>query len=103
MPCVQRDLLSWMLTTACEQGHLEVVKLLVYGYQADPEGCGIRSNEFAVITGLPLYAAARAGGWGLARPGLQIYGRISSGCLRSVAGPASLYNLNIILIRFHMY
>ncbi|XP_048886812.1 leucine-rich repeat serine/threonine-protein kinase 1 isoform X1 [Brienomyrus brachyistius] len=61
VPCVQRDLLSWMLTTACEQGHLEVVKLLVYGYQADPEGCAIRSNEFAVITGLPLYAAARAG------------------------------------------
>ncbi|KAI4875565.1 hypothetical protein NFI96_029665 [Prochilodus magdalenae] len=60
-PCVRKDLLNWMLATACQQGHLEVVKLLVLGYQADAEDCAIHSDEFAVITGLPLYAAARAG------------------------------------------
>ncbi|XP_066557623.1 leucine-rich repeat serine/threonine-protein kinase 1 isoform X2 [Amia ocellicauda] len=60
-PCVQRDLLNWMLATACQQGHLEVVKLLVLSYEADAENCAIRSNDFAVITGHPLYAAARAG------------------------------------------
>uniref|UniRef100_A0AAR2LAM3 non-specific serine/threonine protein kinase n=1 Tax=Pygocentrus nattereri TaxID=42514 RepID=A0AAR2LAM3_PYGNA len=60
-PCIRKDLLNWMLATACQQGHLEVVKLLVLGYQADAEDCAIHSNEFAVITGLPLYAAARAG------------------------------------------
>ncbi|XP_015198818.2 leucine-rich repeat serine/threonine-protein kinase 1 isoform X2 [Lepisosteus oculatus] len=60
-PCVQKDLLNWMLATACQQGHLEVVKLLVLTYQADAENCAIRTHDFAVITGLPLYAAARAG------------------------------------------
>ena len=50
-----------MLSTACQQGHLEVVRLLVHSYNADAEDCAIRSDEFAVITGLPLYAAARAG------------------------------------------
>ncbi|XP_031425211.1 leucine-rich repeat serine/threonine-protein kinase 1 isoform X2 [Clupea harengus] len=59
--CLRRDLLNWMLATACQQGHLEVVKLLVLSYQADAEDCAIHNNEFAVITGLPLYAAARAG------------------------------------------
>ncbi|XP_036442121.1 leucine-rich repeat serine/threonine-protein kinase 1 [Colossoma macropomum] len=60
-PCIRKDLLNWMLATACQQGHLEVVKLLVLSYQADAEDCAIHSDEFAVITGLPLYAAARAG------------------------------------------
>lgn len=60
-PCIRKDLLNWMLATACQQGHLEVVKLLVHSYQADAEDCAIHSDEFAVITGLPLYAAARAG------------------------------------------
>ncbi|XP_036399603.1 leucine-rich repeat serine/threonine-protein kinase 1 isoform X1 [Megalops cyprinoides] len=60
-PCVSRDLLNWMLATACQRGHLEVAKLLVQGYQADAEDCAIRNDNFAVITGLPLYAAARAG------------------------------------------
>ncbi|XP_049321416.1 leucine-rich repeat serine/threonine-protein kinase 1 isoform X2 [Astyanax mexicanus] len=60
-PCIRKDLLNWMLATACQQGHLEVVKLLVLSYQADAEDCAMHSDEFAVITGLPLYAAARAG------------------------------------------
>ncbi|XP_076879110.1 leucine-rich repeat serine/threonine-protein kinase 1 isoform X2 [Brachyhypopomus gauderio] len=59
--CVRKDLLNWMLATACQRGHLEVVKLLVLGYQADTDECGAHSDDFAVITGLPLYAAARAG------------------------------------------
>lgn len=60
-PCIRKDLLNWMLATACQQGHLEVVKLLVLSYQADAEDCALHSDEFPVITGLPLYAAARAG------------------------------------------
>uniref|UniRef100_A0A4W5REP7 Leucine-rich repeat kinase 1 n=1 Tax=Hucho hucho TaxID=62062 RepID=A0A4W5REP7_9TELE len=60
-PCVHRDLLNWMLVSACQQGHLEVVRMLVQGYHADTEDCAIHREEFAVITGLPLYAAARAG------------------------------------------
>ncbi|XP_045065895.1 leucine-rich repeat serine/threonine-protein kinase 1-like [Coregonus clupeaformis] len=60
-PCVHRDLLNWMLVSACQQGHLEVVRMLVQGYHADAEDCAIHNEEFAVITGLPLYAAARAG------------------------------------------
>uniref|UniRef100_A0A674AEA6 non-specific serine/threonine protein kinase n=1 Tax=Salmo trutta TaxID=8032 RepID=A0A674AEA6_SALTR len=60
-PCVHRDLLNWMLVSACQQGHLEVVRMLVQDYHADAEDCAIHQEEFAVITGLPLYAAARAG------------------------------------------
>ncbi|XP_016307789.1 leucine-rich repeat serine/threonine-protein kinase 1-like [Sinocyclocheilus anshuiensis] len=59
-PCVRKDLLNWMLATACQQGHLEVVKLLVHTYNADAEDCAVHSGEFAIITGLPLYAAAQA-------------------------------------------
>ncbi|XP_016091570.1 leucine-rich repeat serine/threonine-protein kinase 1-like [Sinocyclocheilus grahami] len=59
-PCVRKDLLNWMLATACQQGHLEVVKLLVHTYNADTEDCAVHSGEFAIITGLPLYAAAQA-------------------------------------------
>ncbi|XP_028981151.1 leucine-rich repeat serine/threonine-protein kinase 1 isoform X2 [Esox lucius] len=59
--CLRRDLLNWMLASACQQGHLEVVRLLVLGYHADAEDCAIHNEEFAVITGLPLYAAAHAG------------------------------------------
>jgi len=50
-----------MLATSCQQGHLDVVQLLVHDYDADAKDCAIHSDEFAVITGLPLYAAARAG------------------------------------------
>lgn len=50
-----------MLATSCQQGHLDVVRLLVLSYDADVKDCAIHSDEFAVITGLPLYAAARAG------------------------------------------
>lgn len=59
-PCVRKELLNWMLATACQQGHLEVVKLLVESYNADADDCAVHSGEFAIITGLPLYAAARA-------------------------------------------
>lgn len=60
-PCLRRDLLNWMLATSCQQGHLDVVQLLVHSYDADVRDCAIHSDEFAIITGLPLYAAARAG------------------------------------------
>ncbi|XP_029977672.1 leucine-rich repeat serine/threonine-protein kinase 1-like isoform X3 [Sphaeramia orbicularis] len=60
-PCLSRDLLNWMLATSCQQGHMDVVRLLVHNYDADAKDCGSHSEEFAVITGLPLYAAAQAG------------------------------------------
>lgn len=60
-PCLRRDLLNWMLATSCQQGHVDVVRVLVHSYNADVKDCAIHSNEFAIITGLPLYAAARAG------------------------------------------
>ncbi|XP_041074773.1 leucine-rich repeat serine/threonine-protein kinase 1-like isoform X1 [Polyodon spathula] len=58
---IYKELLNWMLAKACQQGHLAIVKLLVLNYKADTENCAIRSNDFAVITGVPLYAAAKAG------------------------------------------
>ncbi|XP_051235925.1 leucine-rich repeat serine/threonine-protein kinase 1 isoform X2 [Dicentrarchus labrax] len=70
-PCLRRDLLNWMLATSCQHGHLEVVRLLVHSYEADARDCAIHSDEFAVITGLPLYAAARAGNEEIARFLLQ--------------------------------
>ncbi|KAK5935940.1 hypothetical protein CgunFtcFv8_021250 [Champsocephalus gunnari] len=60
-PCLRRDLLNFMLTTSCQQGQLDVVRLLVHGYAADTKDCAVHSDAFAVITGLPLYAAAQAG------------------------------------------
>ncbi|XP_026149127.1 leucine-rich repeat serine/threonine-protein kinase 1 isoform X3 [Mastacembelus armatus] len=59
--CLSRDLLNWMLATSCQQGHLDVVRLLIHGYDADAKDFAIHSNEFAVISGLPLYAAAQTG------------------------------------------
>uniref|UniRef100_A0A4W6D0S7 Uncharacterized protein n=1 Tax=Lates calcarifer TaxID=8187 RepID=A0A4W6D0S7_LATCA len=70
-PCLRKDLLNWMLATSCQQGHLDVVRLLVHGYDADAKDCAIHSDEFAVVTGLPLYAAARAGNEEIARFLLQ--------------------------------
>lgn len=58
---VRTELLNLMLATACQQGHLDVVRLLVESYNAKAQDCGSYSEEFAVITGLPLYAAAKAG------------------------------------------
>ncbi|KAL6112664.1 lrrk1 [Pungitius sinensis] len=60
-PCLRRDLLNWMLATSCQQGHLDVVRQLVLSYNADAKDCAVHSDQFAVITGLPLYAAAEAG------------------------------------------
>lgn len=77
-PCVHRDLLNWMLVSACQQGHLEVVRMLVQDYHADAEDCAIHQEEFAVITGLPLYAAARAGNEEIARFLLQNGAGLSS-------------------------
>uniref|UniRef100_A0A7N6BXJ9 non-specific serine/threonine protein kinase n=1 Tax=Anabas testudineus TaxID=64144 RepID=A0A7N6BXJ9_ANATE len=57
----QRDLLNWMLAESCQQGHLDMVQLLVNSYNADAKDCAVHSNEFAIITGLPLYAAVQAG------------------------------------------
>ncbi|KAM4592288.1 leucine-rich repeat serine/threonine-protein kinase 1 isoform 1-T1 [Odontesthes bonariensis] len=59
-PCLRRELLNCMLATSCQQGHLDVVRLLVHGYDADIKDFAIHSDEFAVINGLPLYAAAQA-------------------------------------------
>ncbi|KAM8894430.1 leucine-rich repeat serine/threonine-protein kinase 1 [Spinachia spinachia] len=60
-PCRRRDLLSWMLATSCQQGHLDVVRQLVLSYNADAKDCAVHSDQFAVLTGLPLYAAVEAG------------------------------------------
>ncbi|XP_039980323.1 leucine-rich repeat serine/threonine-protein kinase 1 isoform X2 [Xiphias gladius] len=73
---------SWQHTTATPassknclilylQGHLDVVQLLVHTYDADAKDCAIHSDEFAVVTGLPLYAAAQAGNEEIARFLLQ--------------------------------
>lgn len=59
-PLLRRDLLNWMLATSCQKGHLDLVRLLVHRYGADAKDCATHSDEFAVITGLPLYAAAQA-------------------------------------------
>ncbi|KAL7980155.1 hypothetical protein Chor_001423 [Crotalus horridus] len=55
------QLLNWMLVVACQQGHLEVVKLFVLAYRADPDSYAVRKNEFPVLLRLPLYAAMQAG------------------------------------------
>ncbi|TWW67041.1 Leucine-rich repeat serine/threonine-protein kinase 1 [Takifugu flavidus] len=60
-PCLRMDLLNWMLATSCQQGHMDVVRLLVHSYHANVRDCAIHSDDFAVISGLPLYAAAQAG------------------------------------------
>ncbi|XP_020819364.1 leucine-rich repeat serine/threonine-protein kinase 1 isoform X1 [Phascolarctos cinereus] len=60
-PCSKQRLLNWMLAIACQQGHLDVVKLLVLTYSADPESYAVRKNEFPVIIRLPLYAAIKSG------------------------------------------
>uniref|UniRef100_A0A3B4UE03 non-specific serine/threonine protein kinase n=2 Tax=Seriola dumerili TaxID=41447 RepID=A0A3B4UE03_SERDU len=70
-PCLRRDLLNWMLATSCQQGHLDVVRLLVHGYDADAKDCAIHSDEFPVVSGLPLYAAAQSGNEEIARFLLQ--------------------------------
>ncbi|XP_062819072.1 leucine-rich repeat serine/threonine-protein kinase 1 isoform X1 [Anolis carolinensis] len=55
------QLLNWMLAIACQRGHLEIVKLLVLTYKADPDSCAVRKNEFPALIRLPLYAAIKAG------------------------------------------
>ncbi|XP_014858767.1 PREDICTED: leucine-rich repeat serine/threonine-protein kinase 1 [Poecilia mexicana] len=57
---LKRDLVNCLLATACQQGHLDVVRLLVHCYNADVKDFAIHSDEFAVLCGLPLYAAAQA-------------------------------------------
>lgn len=54
-------MLNWMLAKSCQHGHLDVVRLLVQRYHADVRDFAIHSDDFAVINGLPLYAAAQAG------------------------------------------
>ncbi|NWV36007.1 LRRK1 kinase, partial [Grantiella picta] len=60
-PNTCQQLLNWMLAIACQQGHLDIVKLLIRAYSADPESCAVRKNEFPVLIRLPLYAAIKAG------------------------------------------
>ncbi|XP_060116064.1 leucine-rich repeat serine/threonine-protein kinase 1 [Heteronotia binoei] len=60
-PVNSLQLLNWMLAIACKQGHLEVVRLLVHMYSADPDICAVRKNEFPALVRLPLYAAVQAG------------------------------------------
>lgn len=60
-PRTCQQLLNWMLAIACQQGHLDIVKLLIRAYSADPESCAVRRNEFPVLIRLPLYAAIKAG------------------------------------------
>uniref|UniRef100_A0A669PFF0 non-specific serine/threonine protein kinase n=1 Tax=Phasianus colchicus TaxID=9054 RepID=A0A669PFF0_PHACC len=60
-PNTCQQLLNWMLAIACQQGHLDIVKLLIRAYSADPESCAVRRNEFPVLIRLPLYAAIKAG------------------------------------------
>ncbi|KAG8440734.1 hypothetical protein GDO86_006466 [Hymenochirus boettgeri] len=59
--CSHKPLLNWILVTACDQGHLPLVKLLVLTYKADPDSYAMRSNEFPVLRKLPLYATIMAG------------------------------------------
>uniref|UniRef100_A0A8C8SSW1 non-specific serine/threonine protein kinase n=1 Tax=Pelusios castaneus TaxID=367368 RepID=A0A8C8SSW1_9SAUR len=54
-------LLNWMLAISCQQGHLEIVKFLILTYNADPESCAVRKDEFPILMRLPLYAAIKAG------------------------------------------
>uniref|UniRef100_A0A3B3UX17 non-specific serine/threonine protein kinase n=1 Tax=Poecilia latipinna TaxID=48699 RepID=A0A3B3UX17_9TELE len=56
----RNNLVNCLLATACQQGHLDVVRLLVHCYDADVKDFAIHSDEFAVLCGLPLYAAAQA-------------------------------------------
>uniref|UniRef100_A0A8C5M637 non-specific serine/threonine protein kinase n=2 Tax=Leptobrachium leishanense TaxID=445787 RepID=A0A8C5M637_9ANUR len=58
---IHKPLLNWLLVTACEQGHLSLVKLLVLTYHADPDCYAVRNNEFPVLKKLPLYASIMAG------------------------------------------
>uniref|UniRef100_A0A3P8VNF9 non-specific serine/threonine protein kinase n=1 Tax=Cynoglossus semilaevis TaxID=244447 RepID=A0A3P8VNF9_CYNSE len=60
-PCLRKELLNWMLSTSCQRGHLDVVQLLVQHYDADVTDCAVHSDDFAVVSSLPLYAAAQAG------------------------------------------
>uniref|UniRef100_A0A3B4B653 Uncharacterized protein n=1 Tax=Periophthalmus magnuspinnatus TaxID=409849 RepID=A0A3B4B653_9GOBI len=48
------------LTTACQKGHLNLVKMLVELYNVDVNDSDIYSQEFTQITELPLYATAMA-------------------------------------------
>ncbi|XP_054590342.2 leucine-rich repeat serine/threonine-protein kinase 1 isoform X2 [Nothobranchius furzeri] len=58
--CLKRDFVNCLLITSCQRGHLDVVRLLVHGYNADVRDFATHDNEFAVITRQPLYAAAKA-------------------------------------------
>ncbi|XP_069481127.1 leucine-rich repeat serine/threonine-protein kinase 1 isoform X2 [Ambystoma mexicanum] len=55
-----KQLLNWMLAVACQQCHLEVVKLLILEYNADPNCCAEKKNEFPNLRNVPFYAAIMA-------------------------------------------
>lgn len=56
-----KGLVNWMLAVACQQCHLEVVKLLVLEYSADPNCCAEKKNEFPNLKNVPFYAAIMSG------------------------------------------
>ncbi|XP_077420975.1 leucine-rich repeat serine/threonine-protein kinase 1 [Vanacampus margaritifer] len=57
------ELLSQLLSTCCQRGHVDLARLLVEDYGADAanDDNGTCGQRFAVICALPLYAAAQAG------------------------------------------
>ncbi|XP_061560358.1 leucine-rich repeat serine/threonine-protein kinase 1 isoform X2 [Phycodurus eques] len=58
----RRDLLNLLLSTSCQRGHVDSVRLLVQDYGADAKDSNAsHSDRFTVISALPLYAAAQAG------------------------------------------
>ncbi|XP_061613512.1 leucine-rich repeat serine/threonine-protein kinase 1 isoform X4 [Phyllopteryx taeniolatus] len=58
----RRDLLNLLLSTSCQRGHVDSVRLLVQDYGADAKDSNAsHSDRFTVISALPLYAAVQAG------------------------------------------
>uniref|UniRef100_A0A8C5NAM6 non-specific serine/threonine protein kinase n=1 Tax=Gouania willdenowi TaxID=441366 RepID=A0A8C5NAM6_GOUWI len=98
-PCLRRDLLNWMLATSCQRGHLNVVRLLVCNYNADVKDCSIHTDEFAVISGMPLYAAAQAGNEEIASFLMQNGAGFSSYTL--VDHPA--FSKHLLRLKFNSY
>ncbi|XP_072321953.1 leucine-rich repeat serine/threonine-protein kinase 1 [Eucyclogobius newberryi] len=75
---MKEQLLRPLLTTACQRGHLDLVKTLVELYNVEVNDSYIYSQEFIQITELPLYAAATAGNMEIARFLLQNRAGLSS-------------------------
>lgn len=105
-PNTCQQLLNWMLAIACQQGHLDIVKLLIRAYSADPESCAVRRNEFPVLIRLPLYAAIKAGVYlhvfapslpGLQRNGWAVHTQDGIRGLSGVGFPAGWIKIKLAL------